>query len=159
VPAALFLADQPGAAQHGQMLGDRRPAQREPAGQLAGRLWPVAKGHEQLAPDRIGQRTEDVRHARHNASEISDASSPALLLTGARLTRQTAAAMVTPIDDATWRTIPSTYLVCADDRATPPAVQREQAERAGRVVELATGHHPMLSRPDLVAAEVVAVRG
>jgi pimeloyl-ACP methyl ester carboxylesterase len=90
---------------------------------------------------------------------LQDCDRAAVLGSFARLTRQTAAAMVTPIDDATWRTIPSTYLVCADDRATPPAVQREQAERAGRVVELATGHHPMLSRPDLVAAEVVAVRG
>src|SRR5919112_1890397 len=33
----------------------------------------------------------------------------------------------------------------------PPEVQREYAKRAGRVVQLPTGHHPMLSRPKLLA--------
>jgi pimeloyl-ACP methyl ester carboxylesterase len=75
----------------------------------------------------------------------------------ARLTRQTASVNAEPVKAAAWSKIPSTYLVCADDRATPPELQRSQAERAGRVVELPTGHHPMLSRPDLVAAEIVAV--
>jgi pimeloyl-ACP methyl ester carboxylesterase len=48
--------------------------------------------------------------------------------------------------------------VCTEDRATPPEEQREYARRADRVVELPTGHHPMLSRPELLAqvlAEVV----
>lgn len=75
----------------------------------------------------------------------------------ARLTRQSTAATAEPVTEAAWTTIPSTYLVCADDRATPPELQRAQARRAGRTVELPTGHHPMLSRPDLLAAEVVAV--
>ena len=43
------------------------------------------------------------------------------------------------------------YVVCAEDRATPPEDQRAYAKRAGRVVELPTGHHPMLSRPELLA--------
>ncbi|MFI9642931.1 alpha/beta fold hydrolase [Micromonospora sp. NPDC051925] len=47
--------------------------------------------------------------------------------------------------------MPSTAVVCAEDRATPPAVQRAQAARAGRSVEVPTGHHPMLSHPDLLA--------
>ncbi len=75
----------------------------------------------------------------------------------ARLTRQSTAATAEPVTEAAWTTIPSTYLVCADDRATPPELQRAQARRAGRTVELPTGHRPMLSRPDLLAAEVVAV--
>ena len=50
-----------------------------------------------------------------------------------------------------WREKPSTYVVCAEDRATPPEAQREYARRADRVVELPTGHHPMLSRPELLA--------
>ena len=74
----------------------------------------------------------------------------------ARLTRQSVAAVSEPVTEAAWTTIPSTYLVCADDRATPPEVQRAQARRAGRTVELPTGHHPMLARPDLVAAEITA---
>ncbi|SCF32410.1 Pimeloyl-ACP methyl ester carboxylesterase [Micromonospora matsumotoense] len=70
----------------------------------------------------------------------------------ARLVRQDAAVLTTPVRYAGWRSTPSTAVVCAGDRATPPEVQRAQATRAGRTVELATGHHPMLSHPDLLAA-------
>jgi pimeloyl-ACP methyl ester carboxylesterase len=73
----------------------------------------------------------------------------------ARLTRQTAAVTTEPLPAATWRRLPTTYLVCAEDRATPPDLQRAHAARATRVRELPTGHHPFLSRPDLVAAEVL----
>jgi pimeloyl-ACP methyl ester carboxylesterase len=44
-----------------------------------------------------------------------------------------------------WREKPSTYIVCAEDQATPPEAQREFARRADSVVELPTGHHPMLA--------------
>lgn len=44
----------------------------------------------------------------------------------------------------------STYLVCAQDRASPARLQREFARRAGSVVELDAGHHPFLSRPGAV---------
>src|SRR5829696_7572358 len=50
-----------------------------------------------------------------------------------------------------WREKPSTYVVCTEDRATPPDAQRGYARKADRVVELLTGHHPMLSRPELLA--------
>ena len=50
----------------------------------------------------------------------------------ARLTRQTAAAVAQPVTEAAWRTT--------------------------TVVELPTGHHPMLSRPDLVAGAIVPLR-
>jgi pimeloyl-ACP methyl ester carboxylesterase len=72
----------------------------------------------------------------------------------ARLTSQSAAAFGTPTTAAAWRGRPSTYLVCTEDRSTSLALQREHAARASRSVDLPTGHHPFLSRPDLVAAEV-----
>jgi pimeloyl-ACP methyl ester carboxylesterase len=46
--------------------------------------------------------------------------------------------------------VPSTYLVCTDDRGTPAGLQREFAARAGTVVELDSGHHPFLSHPAAV---------
>jgi pimeloyl-ACP methyl ester carboxylesterase len=52
---------------------------------------------------------------------------------------------------AAWRELPSTYVVCTDDRATPPEKQREHAARATDVVELPVPHHPFVTRPDLVA--------
>jgi pimeloyl-ACP methyl ester carboxylesterase len=68
-----------------------------------------------------------------------------------RLTRQPLAVFGQTPRAVAWREKPSTYVVCAEDRATPPEAQREFARRAGRVVELPTGHHPMLSRPELLA--------
>ena len=68
-----------------------------------------------------------------------------------RLVRQTVSVSATPAKSAAWQGIPSAYLVCADDLGTPPALQREQAGRADRVLELASGHHPFLSMPDAVA--------
>jgi pimeloyl-ACP methyl ester carboxylesterase len=55
-----------------------------------------------------------------------------------------------PVRAAAWRHVPSTYLVCAQDRGTPAHAQREYARRANTVVELAAGHHPFLSRPAAV---------
>lgn len=52
-----------------------------------------------------------------------------------------------PVNAAAWQHVPSTYLVCALDRGTPPALQREFARRADSLVELDAGHHPFLSQP------------
>jgi pimeloyl-ACP methyl ester carboxylesterase len=56
-----------------------------------------------------------------------------------------------PVRTAAWRTIPSTYVVCGEDRAIPPSLQRIMAKRAGEVTEWQTSHSPFASRPDLVA--------
>jgi pimeloyl-ACP methyl ester carboxylesterase len=77
----------------------------------------------------------------------------------ARLTPQSAAVFGTPVQAAAWRELPAWYLVCADDRSTAPARQREHAARADRVIELPAGHHPFLSRPDLVAAAIEQLSG
>ena len=55
-----------------------------------------------------------------------------------------------PVQSAAWQGVPSTYLVCAEDRGTPAEFQREFAGRAGSVVELDAGHHPFLSQPAAV---------
>ena len=59
---------------------------------------------------------------------------------------------------AAWRTIPATYVVCAQDRMIHPDNQREMAAAAGaEVVEWPSSHSPFLSHPDLVA-DLVARR-
>ncbi|GAA4668355.1 alpha/beta hydrolase [Frondihabitans cladoniiphilus] len=72
----------------------------------------------------------------------------------ARVTPQAAAAFSTPTTRASWQGRESTYLVCGADRSTSVALQRTHAARATHSAELPTGHHPFLTRPDLVAQQV-----
>lgn len=53
---------------------------------------------------------------------------------------------------AAWRRIPTTYVVCAEDRMIHPDTQREMAAAAGaEVLEWRSSHSPFLSHPGLVA--------
>jgi Alpha/beta hydrolase family len=58
-----------------------------------------------------------------------------------------------PVADPAWRSVPSSYVVCGDDRAVLPEAQRERAALVGRSVELDSDHSPFLSRvPELAGA-------
>ncbi|MBE1878799.1 alpha/beta hydrolase [Myceligenerans pegani] len=74
----------------------------------------------------------------------------------ARVTPQSAAAFVTPTSASGWQGTDSTYVVCAQDRSTSVELQRVHAARATRSVEVQTGHHPFLSRPDIIVEQVQA---
>ncbi len=74
-----------------------------------------------------------------------------------RVTAQSAAAFMTPTSAAGWHGIDSTYIVCGQDRSTSLELQRFHADRATRSVELPTGHHPFISRPDLVVEQLQAL--
>src|SRR3954471_18909918 len=74
-----------------------------------------------------------------------------------RRARQSLAVLAQPVRSAAWQHVPSTYLVCARDRGTPPDRQRAFAGRAGSVVELDAGHHPFLSRPAEVCDLIVGL--
>jgi pimeloyl-ACP methyl ester carboxylesterase len=67
-----------------------------------------------------------------------------------RLAQQSVQVTGQPVKAAAWKHVPTTYLVCAQDRGTPAARQREFARRAENVVELDAGHHPFLSQPAAV---------
>jgi pimeloyl-ACP methyl ester carboxylesterase len=68
-----------------------------------------------------------------------------------RLGPQLSASLTQPATVAAWRTIPSTYILCRDDRAIPAALQSVVSERCGAVVELDASHSPFLSMPEAVA--------
>jgi pimeloyl-ACP methyl ester carboxylesterase len=68
-----------------------------------------------------------------------------------RLIRQTLAVTQQPVRAVAWPDLPTTYVVCTEDRGTPAAAQREFARRADKVVEVAAGHHPFLSQPQTMA--------
>ena len=50
-----------------------------------------------------------------------------------------------------WTDIPSTYVVCAQDRAIKPDAQRSWAKRATDVIERPWDHSPAVSHPEDVA--------
>jgi pimeloyl-ACP methyl ester carboxylesterase len=87
--------------------------------------------------------------------DVATAAAARLRPVGRRLFRGTPA-------EVAWRTVPSTYVVCADDEAVHPELQRALARRATRSAEWPGGHSPLLTRPQQVAhlvAERVAVLG
>ncbi|MEM7220440.1 MAG: alpha/beta hydrolase [Pseudomonadota bacterium] len=46
---------------------------------------------------------------------------------------------------AAWENTPSTYIVCKQDKAIPPKLQKKLAKRANRTIELDTSHSPFYS--------------
>jgi pimeloyl-ACP methyl ester carboxylesterase len=71
--------------------------------------------------------------------------------------RQSLAVIAQPVQSAAWQHVPSTYLVCGQDRGTPADRQREFARRAASVVELDAGHHPFLSQPAAVRDLIIGL--
>ena len=109
-----------------------------------------------VIPHEDGSVSVDARDtAAFNDRFLHDVTDPDLIR-GAhdRLCSQSGAVFSDVTTKAAWERIPTTYLVCADERSTDPELQRAQASRAGAVHELPTGHFPFLSRPDLVAAHI-----
>ena len=56
-----------------------------------------------------------------------------------------------------WETIPSTYIVCTEDRAIFPSAQQKWAEHASTVIERPWDHSPGVSHPDEVADLVAGI--
>lgn len=65
--------------------------------------------------------------------------------------------LAAPVTAAAWHDVPATCLLCAADRGAPAVAQREFARRADKVIEIAAGHHPILSPPDAVADIIAAL--
>jgi pimeloyl-ACP methyl ester carboxylesterase len=70
----------------------------------------------------------------------------------ARLRPMSLSCATTPTTSPAWRDKPSTYVVCTQDRALHPALQRHLAARCTTSVEWPTAHSPFLNRPELVAS-------
>ena len=68
-----------------------------------------------------------------------------------QLSAHSSASFGQPLRAAAWHDIPSTYVVCTEDRAINPEFQRALTARTTTSVEWPTSHSPFFSRPDLVA--------
>ncbi len=72
-----------------------------------------------------------------------------------RLTRQSLAPFGQAPREIGWRSTPASYIVCAQDLATPAAMQRKRVRDGVRRVEFDSGHHPFLSQPENFARALV----
>jgi len=106
-----------------------------------------------------GDGTAGVREELVRPLFAQDFDDPTYAAAADRLTTQNAVVFGQPTTRAAWRELPSTYVVCGEDRATPPEKQRAQAARATAVVELPVAHHPFVTRPELVAEVLLDVAG
>ncbi|MGF1598551.1 MAG: alpha/beta hydrolase [Acidimicrobiales bacterium] len=77
----------------------------------------------------------------------------------ARLGPQRAATFKQPSTRANWRTVPSTYIRCLQDKAVPLGGQDAMAERCNDVVDIDTDHSPFLCAPDRLADLLVPLAG
>jgi Alpha/beta hydrolase family len=57
-----------------------------------------------------------------------------------------------PMADPAWTSVPSSYVVCGDDRAVRPEAQRQRAALVATSTELDTDHSPFFSRPRELAS-------
>jgi pimeloyl-ACP methyl ester carboxylesterase len=69
------------------------------------------------------------------------------------------ASVLGPQSPPGWKSIPSTYVVCTNDAALPPVMQRRMAERATLVLELPTDHSPFTTRPGELAGLLMTEPG
>ncbi|MEU4473564.1 alpha/beta fold hydrolase [Micromonospora sp. NPDC023888] len=101
--------------------------------------------------------TGDPREAFY--ADLSDADAETAI---DQLVDQRLRACVDRVTEPAWRSIPSTYVVCANDRAISVPLQEKMADRATDVRRIESSHSPFLSRPAELAAlldEIVTSRG
>lgn len=90
---------------------------------------------------------------------LQDVDEPVQRQAWERVTSQAVGAFTTPTAAAGWQGVDSTYVVCTQDRSTSVDLQRSHAARATRSVDVPTGHHPFISRPELVVEALGAMTG
>ena len=90
----------------------------------------------------------------------NDVDEPTVAWALERLGPQPLTALRQSPDQVGWQRMASTYVVCANDQAVHPELQRILARRCDTQVEWPTGHSPFLSEPARVAEVLVtAARG
>ena len=97
--------------------------------------WNVAADQTRLTantPEHIFYNTCTPEVAAHASSQLRTQSLPAFNQ---------------PITEVAWKEIPSTYIICEQDKAIPVFAQEAMSGRATSVVRINTDHSPFLSAP------------
>ncbi|HVV09314.1 alpha/beta hydrolase [Amycolatopsis sp.] len=133
------------------------PQEGESVGAIMGRDPEPSQFATAIRPDQDGTATLDRAGAKtfvYNDATDEQAA-PALDSLGTH-------ALVTfeePVTKLGWTQHPSTYVLCTQDKAFSPALQREFASHTTTVVEVDSGHGPMLTQPGKLAEIIVAAAG
>lgn len=130
------------------------------AGQSLADLGPAEDTDDAAESTGDASEAEQVRARSDGTIELSAASAIAGLFNdcdtekasraAAKLRPMNPAVNQEPVTAAPWRSLPTTYVRCTEDRV-PELVATGFLDCVGDVVELPTGHCPQWSRPDLVA--------
>jgi pimeloyl-ACP methyl ester carboxylesterase len=137
--AAFQLAD-------GESVGRTRPDLALPATRLGDAL-------------RFSDSGDEVSLDRALAAELMYADVPAAVRSAAlaRLRPVGRAVFSATPDAIAWRSVESTYVVCADDLSVNPDLERAMAQRATHRHEWPGGHSPAAARPRQVAELIAAI--
>jgi pimeloyl-ACP methyl ester carboxylesterase len=73
----------------------------------------------------------------------------------ARLSPQSLSSFAETQNAAAWKSTPSTYIICENDKAIPVPAQEAMSGRAGKTIRLASSHSPFLSRPHDIAQIII----
>lgn len=130
----------------GESVADLLARDPEP-GDLGSAMVPAQDGTATLT-------RQGAKDAVYNDATDEQAA-PALDALGAHAV----ATLSEPVTGAGWREHPSTYVLALQDKSFSPALQRQFARHTGSVVELDTGHGPMLTQPSALATAIADVAG
>jgi hypothetical protein len=150
--AGLPVAAAGHAAEHLTFVAGRLPQPGEsPSSKTA--EWGVPEFRACMETDGDGV----VRLSSRAGQYLFQRTDPSLAeLATSRLRPMSSVVPDDPIEDPAWLSVPSSYVVCGDDRAVWPAAQRASAALVGASVELDTDHSPFLSCPHALAAFVAS---
>jgi Alpha/beta hydrolase family len=146
--AGLPVSEGGHAADHLTYVAARLPLPGESPGAITHK-WGFAKFHACVQSDRDGvaRLTPAARRHLYNRTDPTLAE-----FAMDRLRPMTSAVPDEPLEDPAWTSVPSSYVVCGDDRAVRPAAQRRRAALVTASVELDSDHSPFFSDPSALAA-------
>lgn len=76
-----------------------------------------------------------------------------------RLLKHSVKAITAPVTHASWRDVPSTYVLLTEDFGCPTIVQQQVRHQATETLEVEGAHFPFLAKPPFVAAMLRNIAG
>jgi pimeloyl-ACP methyl ester carboxylesterase len=145
--AGLVVAAAGHAASHLTFVAGRLPLPGEsPAAHTPDWGFPEFQACMELGGDGMVRLTGAARAFLYHRTSPSLAE-----LAMSRLRPMSSVVPDEPVADPAWTSVPSSYVVCGEDRAVRPDAQRQRAALASRSTELDTDHSPFFSRPQALA--------